>query len=417
METKRKRQSLWKENVHQAVEIIRAHRMRSGLLILGVAIGITTILMIVTVLSGLTRKIYHDLASANRPYIYVTKYDVLVEGDDAEHEMRRRRFTREETDKLAELCPDLAAVEFMNESSGGQKIVRYGAEKTPPITLLGCGPAMPEIFTMRVGRGRFINEQDVAHRERVIVLAYGPARNLFKDLDPIGRYVNIESNRYRVVGTFESRHHIFGGMAENFAAIPQTAAAKDFETESDWFSISATVRDGVTLAEGVDEVTRAMRVVRGLMPAEKNDFAVTTSEAFIGLVKRITVPISIVLTIIASIGLVVGGIGVMNIMLISVTERTREIGVRRAIGAGRGDIMLQFLVESGTLTGIGGVIGVVFGTALAYLVSKMIHFPFYFSLPWTLTALIFSVVVGVGFGLYPARRAGDMDPVTALRYE
>jgi len=417
MEIKRKRDSLWKENVKQAVEIIRAHRMRSGLLILGVAIGITTILMIVTVLSGLTRKIYHDLASANRPYIYVTKYDVLVEGDDAEREMRRKNFTQEEADKLAELCPDLAAVEFMNESSGGQKIVRYGAEKTPPITLLGCGPAMPEIFTMRVGSGRFINEQDVLHRERVIVLAYGPARDLFKELDPIGRYVNIAGNRYRVVGTFESRHHIFGGMAENFAAIPQTAAAKDFENEGDWFSISATVRDGVTLAEGVDEVTRAMRVVRGLMPAQKNDFAVTTSEAFIGLVKRITVPISIVLTIIASIGLVVGGIGVMNIMLISVTERTREIGVRRAIGAGRGDIMLQFLVESGTLTGIGGVIGVVFGTALAYLVSKMIHFPFYFSLPWTLTALIFSVVVGVGFGLYPARRAGDMDPVVALRYE
>jgi len=126
---------------------------------------------------------------------------------------------------------------------------------------------------------------------------------------------------------------------------------------------------------------------------------------------------SIVLTIIASIGLVVGGIGVMNIMLISVTERTREIGVRRAIGAGRGDIMLQLLVESGTLTGIGGVIGVVFGTMLAFLVSKVIHFPFYISIPWTLTALVFSVLVGVGFGLYPARRAGDMDPVNALRYE
>jgi putative ABC transport system permease protein len=295
--------------------------------------------------------------------------------------------------------------------------VRYGAEKTPPITVLGCGPAMTEIFTMTVERGRFINEQDVLHRERVIVLAYGPAKDLFKDLDPIGRYVGIDGKRYRVVGTFESRHHIFGGLAENFAAIPHTAAAKDFETESDWFSISATVRDGVTLEEGVDEVTRAMRVVRGLMPAEKNDFAVTTSEAFIGLVKRITVPISIVLTIIASIGLVVGGIGVMNIMLISVAERTREIGVRRAIGAGRGDIMFQFLVESGTLTGIGGVVGVVFGTALAYLVSKLIHFPFYFSVPWTIIALVFSVLVGVGFGLYPARRAGDMDPVTALRYE
>ena len=199
--------------------------------------------------------------------------------------------------------------------------------------------------------------------------------------------------------------------------MPHTTFAKDLQKDYHWVSIGATVRDGVTLPEGVDEATRGMRVARGLLPGQKDDFSVTTSEAFIDLVKRITVPIGIVLTIIASIGLVVGGIGVMNIMLISVTERTREIGVRRAIGAGRGDIMLQFLVESGTLTGIGGVIGVVFGTVLAYLVSKMIHFPFYFSLPWTLTAMIFSVLVGIGFGLYPARRAGDMDPVTALRYE
>jgi putative ABC transport system permease protein len=412
-----RRNSLWRENVKQAIDIIRAHRLRSGLLILGVAIGITTILLIVTVLSGLSRKIYHDLASANRPYIYVTKADVLVGGDEAERQMRRKNFTTGHANKLAELSPGLDAVEFLNETAGGQKVVRYGAEKTPPITVLGCGVHMTEIFTMRVERGRFITAQDLLYRERVIVLAYGPARDLFNDLDPIGRYVRIDDKRYRVIGTFESRHHIFGGMAENFAAIPETAAAKDFETENDWFSISATVRDGVTLAEGVDEVTRAMRVVRGLMPAEENDFSVTTSEAFIGLVKRITVPISIVLTIIASIGLVVGGIGVMNIMLISVTERTREIGVRRAIGAERGDIMLQFLVEAGMLTGIGGVIGIVFGTGLAFLVSKLIHFPFYFSVPWALIALIFSVLVGIGFGLYPARRAGDMDPVVALRYE
>ena len=417
METGKKKQLLWKENVRQAAEIIRAHRMRSGLLILGVAIGITTILMIVTVLSGLSRKIYHDMASANRPYIYVTKFDAVSGGQEAEKLMRRKRLTREEADKVRELCPQLDAVEFLNESTGGQMIVRYGSEKTPPITVLGCGPAMTEVFSMHVENGRFITDQDVLHRERVIVLAHGPARNLFKDVDPIGRYVRMGDKRYRVIGTFESRHHIFGSLAENFAAIPETAAAKDFATESDWYSISATVRDGATLEQGEEDVHRAMRVARDLMPGDKDDFSVTTSEAFIGLVKRITVPISIVLTIIASIGLVVGGIGVMNIMLISVTERTREIGVRRAIGAGRGDIMLQFLVESGTLTGIGGIIGVAFGTALAFLVSKAIHFPFYFSVFWTLTALIFSVLVGVGFGLYPARRAGDMDPVTALRYE
>jgi putative ABC transport system permease protein len=268
-----------------------------------------------------------------------------------------------------------------------------------------------------VDRGRFIGETDVRYRERVVVLAAGPAKDLFGELDPIGREIVIGGEKYRVIGTLASRKHIFGGRPDNFAAIPHTTFGKDLQRDHHWVSIGATVREGVTLEQGVEQATRGMRVARGLLPAQKNDFAVATSEAFIDLVKKVTVPIGIVLTIIASIGLLVGGIGVMNIMLVSVTERTREIGVRRAIGAGRGDIMLQFLVEAGTLTGIGGIIGVVFGTALAFLVSRLINFPFYFSLPWTVTSLLFSVLVGVGFGLYPARRAGDMDPVAALRYE
>lgn len=416
MDVRRKRNSLWRENVNQAVDIIRAHRMRSGLLILGVSIGITTVLMIVTVMAGLSRKINHDLAAARRPYIYITKFDVLVSGD-SEAQARNPNLTREDARRLTEMCPDLETVEFMNETVGGQQVIRYGGEKTPPIQLIGCGTGFTRVFTMQVGRGRFITDQDLLYRERVIVLAHGPARDLFGDLDPIGRYVRLDGKPYHVVGTLEPLKHIVGGMAENFALIPHTTGLKDMETEMDWFSISATVREGVTLEEGVDAATRSMRVARELRPGEKNDFAVATSEAFIGLIKKVTVPMSIVLTIIASIGLVVGGIGVMNIMLISVAERTREIGVRRAIGAGRGDIMFQFLVESGTLTGIGGVVGVVFGTLLAFLVSKLINFPFYFSVPWTIIALVFSVLVGVGFGLYPARRAGDMDPVTALRYE
>jgi putative ABC transport system permease protein len=416
MKAHRARQSLWQENFQQAAGVIRAHRMRSGLLILGVAIGITTILMIVTVLSGLSRKIYHDLASANRPYIYISKFDILVSGADAEEQSRRKSFTREQAARLARITPELDVVEFLVESDA-EFVLRSGAEKTPPTAVLGCGPALIDVFTFAVDRGRFISEADVLYRERVVVLAAGPARDLFGERDPIGRHITVGGEKYRVIGTLASRRHIVGGRADNFAAIPHTTFGKDLQRDYHWVSICATAREGLTLEQGVEAATRGMRVVRGLLPGEKDDFAVATSEAFIDLVKKVTVPIGIVLTIIASIGLVVGGIGVMNIMLISVAERTREIGVRRAIGAARGDIMLQFLVESGTLTGIGGVIGVVFGTGLAYLVSKLIHFPFYFSVPWTVIALVFSVMVGVGFGLYPARRAGDMDPVVALRYE
>jgi putative ABC transport system permease protein len=250
-----------------------------------------------------------------------------------------------------------------------------------------------------------------------VVLGSGPAQDLFKEADPIGKFVLINGEKFKVVGTLQSRKHIFGSWSDNFVAVPHTTYGKDLQREGDWVTIGATVRDGVPLAAGVDEVTRALRIRRELRPGDENNFDVQTSESFVALVKKITVPIGIVLTIIASIGLLVGGIGVMNIMLISVTERTREIGVRRAIGAERGDIMFQFLVEAGVLTGIGGVAGVVVGTALAWGVSRLIHFPFMFSAGWTVVSLVFSVLVGVGFGLYPARRAGDMDPVNALRYE
>jgi putative ABC transport system permease protein len=410
------RQSLWRENFSQALEIMRAHRLRSGLLILGVAIGIATVLMMVTVLNGLTGKIYRDMASANRPYIYVQKFDVLVGGEDAQKQARRPNFTRDDAAALPAMCPSLDKVSYFVESQGSY-VIRFGAERTPPTTILGAAETLTDIFTLTIDRGRFYTRTELQYRERVVVLAAGPAKDLFPNQDPIGKFVSINSAKYEVIGTLQPRKHIFGAWSDNFASVPHTTFAKDLQSESDWVTLGATVRDGIPLQAGVEEVTRALRVKRGLRPGEENNFDVQTSESFVDLVKRVTVPIGIVLTIIASIGLLVGGIGVMNIMLISVTERTREIGVRRAIGAGRGDIMLQFLVEAGTLTGIGGVVGVIAGTALAYGVSRLIHFPFAISVPWTVAAFVFSVLVGVGFGLYPARRAGDMDPVNALRYE
>ncbi len=416
MEPRPAHKMLWRENFLQAIDIIRAHRMRSGLLILGVAIGIATVLMMVTVLNGLTKKIYHDMASANRPYIYVQKFDVLVSGEDAQEMMRRRDFTREDAEALPGMCPSLDRVSYFAESQGNY-VVRYEGEKTPPTSILGASEALPDIFTLTIDQGRFFTAVEVRYKERVIVLGSGPANDLFKSANPIGKYVTINGEKYQVVGTLASRKHIFGAWSDNFVTIPHTTFGKDLQQEGDPVTIGATVHAGVPLERGVEEVTRAMRVRRGLRPSQPNDFDVETSESFIDLVKKVTVPIGIVLVIIASIGLLVGGIGVMNIMLISVTERTREIGVRRAIGAARADVMLQFLVEAGTLTGIGGAIGVIGGTALAFAISRAIHFPFVFSTAWTAISLVFSVVVGVGFGLYPARRAGDMDPVVALHYE
>jgi putative ABC transport system permease protein len=404
-----------RENFAQAIDVLRAHRMRSGLLILGVAIGITTILMMVTVLSGLSRKINKDMVSANRPYIYVQKFDFIVGGED-EEQMKREDLTFDDARALERECPSLDAVCYFVQSQENYQ-VSYAGERSTPQPILGSSHAFPEIYTIAVEKGRFFTEDEEARRARAIVLAYGPARDLFPHEDPVGKYVRLGGERYKVVGTFATRHHIMGGFSDNFVVIPHSSYAKDFQREGDFTSISATVRAGLTLDDGIEDITSVLRVRRGVRPGQENNFEVLTSESFLDLVRRVTVPIGIVLTIIASIGLLVGGIGVMNIMLISVTERTREIGVRMAIGARKGDIMTQFLVEASTLTGIGGVAGTVLGTILAWVVSRLIHFPFYFSVPWTVTAVVFSVGVGIVFGLYPARRAAHMDPVAALRHE
>jgi len=290
-------------------------------------------------------------------------------------------------------------------------------EHTSQIKIDGSWHTLPEIFSLSVENGRFFTEIEARQRQRVVVLGYGPAKDLFPHENPIDKVVKIKNQHYRVIGTFANREHFIGAISNNFAVIPHTAFMKDFETEDNDPAIFANVKEGYTVEDGKEQITRVMRSRRELKPGEKNNFFVVTSEAFIQVVSKVTLAISAVLVIIASIGLVVGGIGVMNIMLISVAERTREIGVRMALGARKRDIIQQFLVESATLTGIGGVLGTVSGLVLAVLIAHQIRFPFRFSLAWTLIAVVFSALIGVVFGIYPAMKAPRIDPIEALRYE
>ena len=409
---------LWKENVLQALDIIRSHRMRSGLLILGVAIGITTILAMVTVMSGLVGKIHDDLESASKPYLFVTRIDLFVVDDGTDEELaRREKFTAADVDALEASAPALDKICYFVTQNQPAFLLYYKDRHTPPLELDGSSTTFPEIFTLPLEHGRLFTELEIKRRERVVMIGYGPAQDLFLNENPIGKYVNIENHRYRVIGTFADRDHFIGAMASNFAVIPYTAYHKDFQTDRDDPSIAANVKDGYTLEEAQAQIANVLRIRRHLKPGDENDFHITTSTAWLDMVGQVTFAVSAVLVIIASIGLLVGGIGVMNIMLISVAERTREIGVRMAIGANRSDIIQQFLMESATLTGIGGIVGTVFGIGAAYLISNQINFPFKFSIAWTVVAVVFSAMIGIIFGLYPARRAARLDPVEALRYE
>jgi putative ABC transport system permease protein len=216
----------------------------------------------------------------------------------------------------------------------------------------------------------------------------------------------------------EARKQLMGSFGDNFVAVPWTAFEKDFANKyQEDRNVFATVADGFETEAVLTDLIGALRQVRRLAPGEPNDFEVVASETYGELVDKVTQAVALVLVVLSSIGLMVGGIGVMNIMLISVTERTREIGIRMAVGARRQDLLTQVLIEAGTLTGIGGVVGIVFGYLLSWGTTKLLHFPFAIS-PWvTLGAVLFSVAIGVIFGVYPANRAARMDPVEALRYE
>jgi putative ABC transport system permease protein len=219
-----------------------------------------------------------------------------------------------------------------------------------------------------------------------------------------------------VVGTFAARKTLFGDMGENFAMIPYTSYMATMWKERDAQVVVAAVREGVPVEDAKDEITRVMRVQRKLKANQNNDFAVSTSDAALEFISRVTGPIALVLASISSIALLVGGIGVMNMMLVSVTERTGEIGIRKAVGAKRQDILWQFLIEAGVLTGTGGIVGVIVGLSAAFGVSLLTGLPYSLSPIYILLAVMFSIAIGMFFGLYPAHRASKLQPISAIGY-
>jgi putative ABC transport system permease protein len=405
----------WTDTFKMALGTITGNRMRSLLLILGVSIGVTTLLAIFTIVNGLSQRIRDDVVSNNRPYIYVARFSGLG-GEDPEKLMRRPQILPDCDLALR----DVEGVELVDYevSNGSGMVLKFQEEKTNFVQAFGSSENFPYIFSIKVGEGRYFTEREVVARERVCVLGYGPAKDLFPKLDPIGKVVRIFGKPYRIVGTMQERGHIIGPMGDNFVCTPWTTFEKDGLHEGvEDRNIAVTVLPGYDTEEVVSNIVGAMRQVRRLRPGQENDFSVVTSETYGELIDKVTGGIAMVLVVLSSIGLLVGGIGVMNIMLISVAERTREIGVRMAVGARRREVLQQVLIEAGVLTGIGGVLGIVLGNLASYGMTKVLRFPFEINPVVTIGAALFSISIGLFFGLYPANKAARMDPVDALGRE
>ncbi len=394
---------------------VRGHKMRSGLLILGVAIGVATLLGIVTIVSGLSERIRQDIVSASRPYLYVARYTGLG-GEDVEAKLRRRHFEPELLPLVAEV-EGVDKVDYMVQNHTAT-VIKYGDERTGAVQVFGATEEFAYMYSYQVGEGRFFNRPSWWPANGSACWAHGPAKDLFPSLDPVGRTLNIRGRPYRVLGTMAERKSIMGALGENYVVVPWTTYEKDFlDRGMEDRSIAATVAPGYTLDEVRESLTGALRAGRRLRPTQPDDFDITTSETYGEMVDGITGAIAIVLMVLSSIGLLVGGIGVMNIMLISVTERTKEIGVRMAMGARRRDVLIQVLLEAGTLTLVGGLVGIVLGYLMSWGMTNVLAFPFRIDVVATVVAVVFSAGIGVVCGVYPANRAAGLDPVEALRSE
>jgi putative ABC transport system permease protein len=411
--SKSRRAGLIAENLEIAMDALWAHKLRSGLVILGVAIGVASFMGISSILIGLRNSIIEEISSSEKTVLSVQKYDLMVGGID-QAMLHRKNITVEDAQALDRNCPSLSHVAFIVE--GQSPTIQYKTEKSRSVQIIGTQPSVFYIQALDLEDGRMFTDAELARSEKVVVISHSPRRDLFPNIDPIGKQIRIGNNDFTVIGTFAQRKTLISGMEENFAVIPYTTYKTTLWREWDSQAVNAVVQPGVSLETATEEVIQTMRRQRKLKASQDNDFAVTSADAAIELITKIIRPFTLILGAICSIALLVAGIGVMNIMLVSVAERTTEIGIRKAVGAERQDILYQFLIESGILTGFGGATGVALGLCAALCISFATGLPFSLAPLYILLSVAFSVVIGIFFGLYPALRASKLNPIKAISY-
>ncbi|HUP19238.1 MAG TPA: ABC transporter permease [Gemmatimonadota bacterium] len=407
------------ESARMAVETLRAHKLRSFLTILGIVIGVTAIAGMTSLVRGLDEQIKGEIESIGADHLFLRKWaGRIITGEREFLRLERRpEITEEDAEAIARL-PSVRTYDLFL-GTGVTPVNRELAYRNESVhlDLVGTTHNYPEVFAADVTLGRFYTESEVRNRNRVVVLGAGVAEELFPHVDPVGKRIRIGGIPYTVVGVFAEEIILMSGQSkDNRVVLPYTTFHRDFERGDPDFMMTIVPQTG-RVQDATDETTFLMRQRHGLRPAEENDFDIVDQESFLALWDQITGSVFLAMIVISSIALMVGGIGVMNIMLVSVTERTREIGVRKALGAKKRDILWQFLIEAAVLTAIGGAFGVLFGSALAAGVARLISFPVSLSVWSFVIGLGASAAIGIGFGLFPANRAANLDPIEALRYE
>ena len=425
--------SLAGEVVSMALDTLRGNKLRSGLTILGVVIGITAIVGMTSLIRGFDQSLRDSVKALGPSTIILTKLSIVSISSGAQFSdlLRRPNLTVDDAKAIEKLAPTIQTVDILLGTGLAQTQERmyYRGERTKQLTIVGATEQFAEARFAKVTLGRFFTQPEVLHRRRVVVLGDTAYQGLFakSGLDPIGKNVRIGAVEYTVVGVLEKAPSVggFGNDQDDMVVIPQTTHQIMFSSNATRRRLagqnSATIMivpyAWATREDALADVEEIMRIRHGLKLDEPDDFDLATQDAILRVWDQISRATFLALIVISSIALMVGGIGVMAIMMISVTERTREIGVRKALGARRQEVLFQFLSEAAVLTSIGGILGILCGSGIGLGVTLATGFPI--SLPWWSFAigLGFPAGVGIFFGMVPAVRASRLDPIEALRHE
>jgi putative ABC transport system permease protein len=402
-----------REAVVMGLDALRSYKLRAGLTILGVVMGIMTVTGMSAIVAGLNSNMASQIDALGSGVVFVRPFSPGQRLSDEEFR-RRKGLTATEVEALAHKVTAARAVAPMEPLIA--EVIKYGNQKAEDAFLFGTTPAYETVHDTFVEKGRFITDIDVGRAARVAVLGADVTDALFPFVDPIDKEILIDGRQFRVVGVLERKGKFLFRSRDNLVVVPLGSVSKK-DPRFPFMVADVKAISAGQLDDTVEQVREVLRRERKLRYSQSDNFGVFTQDTLTDLYRQITGGIYMVMIAISSIGLLVGGVGVMNIMLVSVTERTREIGIRKALGARRSDIRWQFLTEAMTLTGVGGVLGIVLGGGIAWLVNTFSPFPAVVQPLWI--ALAFGTAVGVGltFGLWPAIKAAKLDPIEALRYE
>jgi putative ABC transport system permease protein len=401
------------ESIGVALRSLVSNKLRSILTLVGVIIGVMTVIAVVSIIAGMNKYVADQINALGSSTFFVNKFGITMSEEDYLKALKRKNFALQDMEAIKERCPLCWKV---GARMVAFKKVKYREKYVSDIAIAGATANITEISDINLSSGRYPSEFENEHNRRVVLIGWEIADNLFPGQDPLDKNIKIGNYYFRVVGVATKRGTFLGQNQDDFVLIPITTFNKLFGTKR-YMSIFVKVENFGSMQEAQDQVRLVLRARRNVPYDKPDDFAIMTSDTFMDLYRTFTSTAFLVMIGVSSIALVVGGIVIMNIMLVSVTERTREIGIRKAVGAKKKNILWQFLVEAVTLALVGGLIGIILGSVIAKIVAATTPLPAAIEAWSVITGLVIATSVGLFFGIFPAVKAAKLDPIVCLRYE